>query len=42
MEAVKLMVSNNIHHLIVSKNNGLIGIVSSMDILEKYVLKAKG
>ena len=42
MEAVKLMLSNNIHHLIVSENDQLIGILSSMDILEKYVLKKSG
>ncbi len=40
MEAVRLMVLNNIHHLIVSENNWIIGTVSSMDILEKHVLMA--
>ena len=36
-EAIELMVSNNIHHLIVSVNDEVIGIMSSMDVLAQFV-----
>ncbi|AGS39691.1 MULTISPECIES: CBS domain-containing protein [Cycloclasticus] len=38
-EAAELMVSNKLHHLVVTGAEGLLGIVSSMDILEKKVLR---
>tara|TARA_R100001480_G_scaffold136521_1_gene133626 strand:+ start:285 stop:683 length:399 start_codon:yes stop_codon:yes gene_type:complete len=37
--AVKLMVSKNIHHLVVLNKQELIGIVSVMDVLEHFVQK---
>lgn len=38
-EAAVLMVDNKIHHIIVSEGSILKGIISSMDIIEKFLLK---
>ncbi|PCI68766.1 MAG: hypothetical protein COB26_07375 [Piscirickettsiaceae bacterium] len=38
IEAVKLMVKEKAHHLVVVGDEGVMGVVSSVDILEKYVL----
>tara|TARA_A100001391_G_scaffold205146_1_gene203768 strand:+ start:3408 stop:3815 length:408 start_codon:yes stop_codon:yes gene_type:complete len=37
-DAVKLMISNNIHHLLVMESGELIGIVSVMDVLKHFIL----
>ena len=37
-EAVELMVKNKIHHIIISENNSLKGILSSLDIIESCFL----
>jgi CBS domain-containing protein len=37
MEAVKLMVEKNVHHLIVVEEGQMIGIVSVMDVLKQVV-----
>ncbi len=42
IDAVKLMLSNDISHLVVSQGDELIGVLSSMDVLEKYVLQRMG
>ena len=39
LEAIKLMVKEKAHHLVVVGNEGVMGVVSSVDILEKYVLQ---
>ncbi|PCI21898.1 MAG: hypothetical protein COB62_02375 [Piscirickettsiaceae bacterium] len=39
IEAIELMVVNKAHHLVVIGNEGVVGVVSSIDILEKYVLQ---
>ena len=36
-DASTLMIKNKIHHLVVSSQNCVIGIVSSVDLLEAYV-----
>ncbi len=38
IEAIKLMVKEKAHHLVVVGDEGVMGVVSSLDILEKYVL----
>jgi CBS domain-containing protein len=38
-EAAELMIKNKIHHIIISKNNSLKGIVSLIDITENCLLK---
>ncbi len=38
-EAAELMVRNKLHHLVVTSAEGLLGIISSIDILEKKVLR---
>jgi len=38
-EAAELMIKNKIHHIIISENNSLKGIVSSIDIIENCLLK---
>ena len=38
-KAIKLMVDNSIHHLVVTQGKELIGIVSSMDIMVFFVRK---
>lgn len=35
----KLMVEKKIHHVIVTENNSIKGIVSSIDLVEEYLLK---
>jgi len=42
IDAVKLMLSNDISHLVVSQDDELVGVLSSMDVLEKYVLQRMG
>ena len=37
-EASELMVENKIHHLVVTENNAIKGIVSSIDLIKKCVL----
>jgi len=39
IDAIKLMVSKNIHHLIVEREGELVGILSAVDFLEKLYLK---
>ena len=39
--AIELMLSENIHHLIVEREGELIGILSAMDFLEQLYLKEK-
>ena len=39
--AIELMISRNIHHLIVERQGELIGILSAMDFLEYFHLKEK-
>ena len=41
IEAIKLMVIKKAHHLVVIKDESVIGVVSSVDILEKYLLTLK-
>lgn len=38
-EVASLMVKNRIHHVVVSENKRIAGIVSSLDFVEQYVLK---
>ena len=38
LDAIKLMVKEKVHHLVVVGNEGVMGVVSSVDVLEKYVL----
>ena len=38
-EAAKLLIKNKIHHLVISVDETITGIVSSNDILEEYLLK---
>jgi len=37
-EAAQLMIKNKIHHLVIAENETIIGIVSSNDIIEEYLL----
>jgi len=37
-EAAELMIKNNIHHLVVTEDESIKGIVSSIDILRGYIL----
>ena len=39
MEAAELMIKNNIHHIVLTENKSIKGIVSSIDIVEEYLLK---
>lgn len=41
IEAAKLMVDRKIHHLLVTEKGALIGIVSSFDLVEKFMLKGQ-
>lgn len=36
-DAAQLIINNNIHHLIITENNSVTGIVSSIDLLKAYV-----
>jgi signal-transduction protein with cAMP-binding, CBS, and nucleotidyltransferase domain len=36
-DASMLMIKNKIHHLVISQDNAIKGIVSSIDLLEAYV-----
>lgn len=38
-EVARLMVKNKIHHVVVSENRSVVGVVSSLDFVEQYVLK---
>jgi len=38
-EVARLMVKNKIHHVVVSENGSIQGLVSSLDFVEQYVLK---
>ena len=38
-EVARLMVENKIHHVIVSEDRSIQGLVSSLDFVEQYVLK---
>jgi CBS domain-containing protein len=38
-EVARLMVKNKIHHIVVSENRSVVGVVSSLDFVEQYVLK---
>ena len=38
LAAIKLMVKEKAHHLVVVGDEGVMGVVSSLDILERYVL----
>ena len=38
-EAAELMVRNKIHHIVVTENESIKGIVSSIDIVREYLLK---
>jgi CBS domain-containing protein len=38
-EVARLMVKNKIHHVVVSENKSVVGVVSSLDFVEQYVLK---
>lgn len=38
MEVAKLMVKRKIHHVLVTENGSLLGVVSSFDLVEKYLL----
>lgn len=38
-EAAELMAKNKIHHIVITENNSLKGIVSSIDIIENCLLK---
>tara|TARA_R110001599_G_C12276670_1_gene662591 strand:- start:11020 stop:11412 length:393 start_codon:yes stop_codon:yes gene_type:complete len=40
MEAVKLMVDKNVHHLVVVEEGQMVGIVSVMDVLKQVLLDA--
>lgn len=37
-DASLLMIKNKIHHLVVSRHQNILGIVSSIDLLEAYVI----
>jgi signal-transduction protein with cAMP-binding, CBS, and nucleotidyltransferase domain len=39
IEVAKLMVKNKIHHILITENETLRGIVSALDFVEQYVLK---
>lgn len=39
IEASELMVKNKIHHLVVTENNAIKGIVSSIDLIRECLLK---
>lgn len=41
LEVAKLMVNKKIHHVLVSEDGHLKGVVSSFDLVEKYLLDAK-
>lgn len=41
IEAAELMVANTVHHLIVSQENVVIGILSSMDVIRLFILEGK-
>jgi CBS domain-containing protein len=41
-DAGLLMIKNKIHHLVVSENNTIRGIVSSIDLLEAYLTATHG
>ena len=38
-EVARLMVKNKIHHVVVSENRSIVGIVSALDFVEQYVLE---
>jgi signal-transduction protein with cAMP-binding, CBS, and nucleotidyltransferase domain len=38
-EVARLMVENRIHHVVVSENRAIVGMVSSLDFVEQYVLE---
>jgi len=38
-EAAELMVKNKVHHIVITENEIIRGIVSSIDIVEEYLLK---
>lgn len=38
IEVAKLMVKRKIHHVLVTENGALLGVVSSFDLVEKYLL----
>jgi len=38
-EAAELMIKNKIHHLVISEHETIIGLVSSIDIIEECLLK---
>lgn len=42
IDAVKLMLSNDISHLVVSQGDELVGVLSPRDVFEKYVLQRMG
>mgnify|MGYP002637864998 CR=1 FL=1 len=37
-EVAQLMIDNNIHHVVISENSTIIGIVSSLDLVHEYVI----
>lgn len=39
MEVARMMVQNHVHYLIVTENAAIVGVVSSLDILKRYLLK---
>ena len=39
VEVAKLMIENKIHHILITENGTLRGIVSALDFVERYVLK---
>ncbi len=39
VEVAKLMIKNRIHHILITENGMLRGIVSALDFVEQYVLK---
>lgn len=39
IDAARLMVQKNIHHLVITENKTIKGFVSTLDLIEKYFLK---
>lgn len=38
-DAARIMIQNRIHHLVISENKSIKGFVSSLDLIENYLLK---
>jgi predicted transcriptional regulator len=38
-EAVELMMENKIHHLVVSQDKTIVGIVSSLNVIQEYLIE---